>query len=160
MSRQERRNFPWLTHFYVVMIHEVGRVFASIATYDFNQHVLSAGQSLPASACQLALYIMQQMQTSLKSGILRNSIGKFAQPPASYAFFRSSIEGIPRTPRNQCTSNSQATSQRSNIPAKSQRSDAPTKSQRSIDPRSNTRFTQRTNIPTIKSEETGWIVKK
>ena len=53
--------------------------------------MLLAGQSLPASMCELALNIMQQMQTSLKSDILRNSIGEFSQPPASYTFFRSSI---------------------------------------------------------------------
>ena len=93
---------------------------------------------------------MQQMQTSLKFGILRNSIGEFAQPPASYAVFRSSIEGIPRTPRNQRTSNSQATSQRIN---------AQTTSQHTNVHRSTTRFTQRVNIPTINADETSRIAK-
>ena len=91
---------------------------------------------------QPALDIMQQMQTSLKLGILQNSIGEFAQPPAFYAFFRSSTEGIPHTSRNKCTSNSQTTSQRSNAPRSK-----------------NTRNTQRTNIPTVNVDEIDWIVK-
>ena len=108
---------PWLTHSYVVIIHEVVRVFARISIEDFNQCVLSAGQSLPASVHQPALDVTQQIQTSLKSGLLQNSIGEFAQPPASRTFFRKYIEGNPRALQTQRTSNSPATSQRSNTPS-------------------------------------------
>ena len=139
---KHEENSPWLTHSYVVIIHEVVRVFARISIEDFNQCVLSAGQSLPASVHQPALDVTQQIQTSLKSGLLQNSIGEFAQPPASCAFFRKSIEETPRAPQTQRTSNSPATSQRSNTPREN-----------------NTRNTQCTNIPTINVDETDWIVK-
>ena len=90
---KHEKNYSWLTHSYVVMIHEVIRIFAQIAIDEINQRVLSTGKSLTPVVYQGCLDIMQQMQTSLKSGLLRNSIRDFAQPPASYAYFCNSIEG-------------------------------------------------------------------
>ena len=37
---KHEKNYPWLTHIYVVMIHEVVRVFSGIAIVDVNQRVL------------------------------------------------------------------------------------------------------------------------
>ena len=62
---KHEKNYPWLTHTCVVMIHEVVRVFAAIAIDDVNQRVLSTGQSLQPAVYQGCLDIMLQMQTSL-----------------------------------------------------------------------------------------------
>ena len=106
---------------------------------------------------------MLQIQTSLKSSQLRNFIGDFARPPASYSFFRDSIEGI-RSPPTQRTSNpranshrvtSQATPQRGTSSALTQRSNTQQTSQGN----NNSQRAQRDIIPQISTNETGWIVR-
>lgn len=145
---KHEKNYPWLTHTYVVMIHEVIRIFAQIAIDDVNQRVLSTGKSLTPAVYQGCLDIMLQMQTSLKSGLLRNSIGDFAQPPASYAYFRNSIEGRPqRTPRY----TNQGRSQRGNDPAGTQRTTAQQLNQGNTSNQRPQRISG--------ANETGWIVK-
>ena len=111
---KHQTSFPWLTHSHVAMIYEVVRVFTRITIDEFNQHALSREESLPASTCQPALDIVQQMTTSLKLGLLRNSIGEFSSPPASHAYFINCIEGTPRAPPPRRTANSQVNIQRSN----------------------------------------------
>ena len=51
-------NFPWFTHTYAIVIHEVVSFVASIVIDDWNQRALSYGQSIHASAHQPALDIM------------------------------------------------------------------------------------------------------
>ena len=138
-----QENFPCLTHSCVVMVYEVIRVFGSITIDEFNQHALSRGDSLSASTHQPALDVMQQMITSLKSGRLQSSIGKFSSPTSSCSYFRNSIEGTPRVLLSQRTANSQVSTQRSNAPREN-----------------SSRNTQRTNVsnnPITPANDTGWI---
>ena len=62
------------------MIHEVVQVLEIMSINYSNKAILSREQSLPSSACDPAIAIMQQTCTLPQSGTIRNSIDRFVTP--------------------------------------------------------------------------------
>ena len=126
------------------MIHEVVRSFSSI-TIDYNSKAISQrGYSLPASTYEPTISIRDQMHDLLKSGLLQHSIDWLSTAPASWTYFKQSIERIPSAPTVKWSAV---------VPIAN--------TALSNTPRGNGgRGIQRNNsnvVPTIVANETGWI---
>ena len=126
------------------MIHEVVRSFAIIAINYSNKAILSSGHSLPASTYEPAISLMNQMHDVLKSRLLWHFIDSFTTAVSSWTYFQQFIERNPSAP----------TFQRSAIVFRvnTTRSNAPRGNSGRVNQRDNS-----TIIPTIVSNETGWI---
>ena len=82
---KHKANHPWLSHSYIIIIHEAVRYFDSITIDYKSKAILLSGHSLPASTYVPTINLISQTHALLKSEILQHSIDNFSTTQESYA---------------------------------------------------------------------------